>query len=338
MIGRRALLAAAMAVPAPAPAQRFYASGTKERVVRFRAADGATLAGTLLLPIRSELQYVPGVVLIAGSGPTDRDGNNAYIPDRIDLLKQIAERLANAGIASLRYDKRGSGASTPRPRGDALALQEQFFAWSNFVADVQAAHAELLRHNEIKAYATGLIGHSEGGLLAIAASAAMGAKRPHALVLASTPGHKLADILRSQIERNGPAYAVDSERIVRTVAATGHVPNDVPRELQALFPLYGGAFLQGALAFDPAAALARLDNTCLLLQGGADTQVVPMGDIQPLIDVLSARSAGGEVLVAPMVSHNLKKIAGPDDPGFAGPLAPAISDKLTAWLTTALGA
>ena len=84
--------------------------------MRFAGSDGATLAGTLLLPIWSELEKVPGVVLVSGSGPTDRDGNNALVPDRIDLLKQIAELLAEAGIASLRYDKRGIGASTPSRR------------------------------------------------------------------------------------------------------------------------------------------------------------------------------------------------------------------------------
>src|SRR5439155_16945655 len=104
---------------------------------------------TLLLPMVSEIQYVPGVVLVAGSGPTDRDGNNRLVPARIDLLKQIAERLARVGIASLRYDKRGIGASTARPT-TVLDEQEDFFAWENFVGDVQAAHAELLRHDEIK--------------------------------------------------------------------------------------------------------------------------------------------------------------------------------------------
>ena len=67
----------------------------------------------------SELQRVPGVVLIGGSGPTDRDGNNSLLPLRIDLLKQIAELLAKNGIASLRYDKRGVAASAAAGAGPA---------------------------------------------------------------------------------------------------------------------------------------------------------------------------------------------------------------------------
>ncbi len=321
---RRTLLAAGALAPLAAQAQ-----GIKERPVRFAGREGATLAGTLLLPMTSEMQYVPGVVLIAGSGPTDRDGNNPLIPARIDLLKQIAELLARAGIASLRYDKRGIGASTPRPR-DSLAEQERFFAWDNFIGDVQVAHAELLRHDEVKPYATALIGHSEGGLLAIAAAAAMAAKRPHALVLAATPGRKLADIVRSQVARNGPAFASDADRIMTAIAATGHVPEDVPRELQLIFPSYAGSFLQGALAFDPAATLARLDNACLLLHGGADSQIVPLDDIQPLIDVMSRRAASSEALVVPAVSHNLKAVTDASDLDQAHELARAPAGRLIA--------
>ena len=337
MIRRRALMAASGALmPVMAHAQGFYASGMKQRVVRFAGSGGARLEGTLVLPIRSELQYVPGVVLIAGSGPTDRDGNNPFVPVRIDLLKQIAELLADAGIASLRYDKRGIGASTLRP--NELEAQERFFAWSNFVADVQAAHAELLRHDEIKTYATGFLGHSEGGLLALAACEAMGAARPHALVLAGTPGRPLRDIVRSQIARNGPAFAEETARIMVTIEATGRVPDRVPSELGHVFPAYGGPFLKGALAFDPAATLARLDNACLVLHGAADLQVVPLDDIQPLLDVLSKRSVAGEMLLAQATSHNLKPVATPFDPGFAGPLVPAVAAKLTSWLAPILGA
>lgn len=346
MIGRRALVAAGALTPLAARAQSpwkgYYASGMQQRAVRFAGTDGAMLAGTLLLPLWSELQKVPGVVLIAGSGPTDRDGNNPLVPERLDLLKQIAELLAAAGIASLRYDKRGIGASTPRPTG-ALEEQERFFVWDNFVGDVAAAHSELLRHDEIKPYATALLGHSEGGLLALAAAGAlaartMGPRKLHGLVLAATPGRPLADIVRAQIARNAPSLLETAERTIGAIMTTGHVPAGLPREQQLLFPPYAGPFLQSALAFDPARALAGLDLACLILQGGADRQVVPMADVQPLIDALGQRTAPGEALIAAGVSHNLKLITWPTSPGFAGPVAPAIADKLTSWLRPLLGA
>ncbi len=349
MIRRRALLAAGLLTPGAAWAQKqtprppadggWYARGkTKEQPVRFAGKGGVTLAGTLLMPLFSEIQYVPGIVLVAGSGPTDRNGNNPLAPDRIDLLKDIAELLARNGIASLRYDKRGIGQSTPRPRG-SLEEQEAFFAWDNFVGDVEAAHAELLRHDEIKPYATALLGHSEGGLLALAASKALAAKKLHALVLAATPGRRLDEILRAQIARDAPpALRLPTDRAIATILETGRVPPNLPPELQLLFPLYAGPFLQKLLTFDPAVVLAESRMPCLLVQGGADRQVVPMEDVQPLIDALRTRGVSGEAVVIPQVSHNLKAVTGPLDPGFAGPLSPAVAAALLKWLLPALGA
>jgi pimeloyl-ACP methyl ester carboxylesterase len=334
---RRALLAGAAVLAAPPAAAQKYPMGTKQRLLRFPGVGEVELSGTLLLPLVSELQRVPGVVLIGGSGPTDRDGNNALLPLRIDLLKQIAELLASNGIASLRYDKRGVAASAKQvPTG--LDAQERFHAWDNYVGDVMAAHAELLRHDEIKRYATALLGHSEGGLLALAATAAMGKRAPYALVLAGTPGRPLIDIVRAQISRTGPQYSAVADRIMKAILDTGHVPADTPAELQLIFPSYAGPFFRGILTFDPAQAVASRDTACLLLHGGADAQVVPMDDIQPLIDALARRGKSGEAMVFPAVSHNLKPVTGPTDPGFVGPLAPAVADKLARWLRFVLGA
>jgi len=341
MIPRRVLLAAGLLAPVTARAQTggkgFYSSGTKQRAVRFAGSDGASLAGTLLLPIKSELGRVPGIVLVAGSGPTDRDGNNSLVPERIDLLKQLAELLARAGIATLRYDKRGIGASTPRPRG-ALQEQERFFAWDNFVGDLVAAHGELIRHDEIKPYATALLGHSEGGLLALAAVPEITKSRPHGLALTATPGRPMRDILRAQIARNAPQLLDGVERTMATIQASGHVPADLPRELEVVFPAYAGPFLRRLLSFDPAQVLLGLELPCLVVQGAADRQVVPMEDVQPLIDALGKRGAPGEAVVIPGVSHNLKLMPWPADTGFGGPIAPAVAAKLTDWLVPLLGA
>lgn len=345
MMLRRTLIATGLLAPAMARAQDaihgaakgFYASGTKQRAVRFAGGDGAMLAGTLLLPIKSELQRVPGLVLVAGSGPTDRDGNNPLAPERIDLLKQIAELLARAGIATLRYDKRGIGGSTPRPHG-GLGDQERFFSWGHFVGDIVAAHGELVRHDEIKRYATALLGHSEGGLLSLAALPGIIKDRPHGLVLAATPGRPMADILRAQIARGAPQLVDGAERAFTAIQTTGRVPTDLPRELDILLPAYAGPFLQRLMSFDPAEALGQLDLACLVLQGGADRQVVPMGDVQPLIDALGRRNAPGEAVVIAEASHNLKPVTWANDNGFGGPIAPAVAAKLTGWLVPMLGA
>jgi len=341
LIGRRALLAVGACAPAVAHAQKWppqsdwYAKGrTKQRDVRFEGRGGVTLAGTLALPLYSEIQAVPGIVLVAGSGPTDRDGNNPLAPVRIDLLKEIAELLARNGIASLRYDKRGIGRSTPAQ--GSLEAQEAFFAWDNFTGDVEAAHTELLRHGEIKRHATALLGHSEGGLLALDTARSLG--QIHALVLAATPGRRLDTILRAQVGRDAPALGPAVDRVIDTILATGRVPTDLPRELSLLFPRYAGPFLKRLFAFEPAPVLSALPTSCLVVQGGADRQVVPMEDVQPLIDALRTRNISGEAVVIPQVSHNLKTVTGPADPGFGGPLSPAVAGTLLKWLVPALGA
>jgi alpha-beta hydrolase superfamily lysophospholipase len=321
---------------APSMPPPYFPQGSFERPVRFAGMGGVTLAGTLLLPAIVEIERVPGVVLVAGSGPTDRDGNNPLIPVRVDLLKEIAELLAGAGIASLRYDKRGIGQSTPRPTG--LAEQKALFTWGQFVDDVRAAHAELLRHDEIKTYATALLGHSEGGLLALAATPAMSKARPYCLVLTSTPGRPLDEIVRAQIKRRLPEFSAAADRIIAVIRETGEVPTDESTAMRSIFPAYAGGFLRDAFAFDPALTLAGTTLPCLVLQGGADTQVMPPNDVQPLIDALSHRTSPGEAMVVPNVSHNLKLVSGPGDPGFAGPLAPAIAAKLASWLRQLLGA
>lgn len=342
MIGRRALLATGLFAPAAAYAQRgppqsnWYARGkTKQLDVRFEGRGGVTIAGTLLLPLYSEIQAVPGIVLVAGSGPTDRDGNNPLAPARIDLLKEIAGLLARNGIASLRYDKRGIGRSTAR-RG-SLEAQEAFFAWENFTGDVEAAHAELLRHGEIKRHATALLGHSEGGLLALDAARSLGS-RIHTLVLAATPGRRLDGILRAQVGRDAPQLRPGLDRAIDAILATGRVPVDLPHELSVLFPRHAGPFLKSLFSFEPAPVLSALSASCLLVQGGADRQVVPMDDVQPLVDALRSRGAAGEAAVIAKVSHNLKDVTSPIDPGFSGPLSPAVADVLLRWLTPTLGA
>src|SRR6185503_2686360 len=108
-------------------------------------------------------------------------------------------------------------------------------------------HAELVRHDEIKPYATALLGHSEGGLLSLAAAEAMGKKGPYAVVLASTPGRPLREIVRQQIGRDVPRLSAAAERIMQAIVDTGHAPADTPAELKLVFPDNVGAFLQRAL-------------------------------------------------------------------------------------------
>ncbi|MFD4988178.1 alpha/beta hydrolase family protein [Streptomyces sp. NPDC058374] len=122
------------------------------------ADDGTPLAGSLTLPVGPGPH--PAVLLLHGSGPLDRDGNTPKLP--VNLARPVAEALAARGIATLRYDRRGSGA-TP---GDWRAA-----GFTDNRRDATAAVRALAGRADIHADAIGVIGHSEGALHAMALAA-----------------------------------------------------------------------------------------------------------------------------------------------------------------------
>jgi hypothetical protein len=204
-------------------------------------------------------------------------------------LKQIAELLAEAGIASLRYDKRGIGASTVQDRTARFAELERFFSWDNFVGDVAAAHAELVKHDEIKAYATALLGPQRGrGLLVLAAAPTIIKNPPHGMVLVATPGRKLSDILRAQVGRGAPNLAGPTDHASPPSRRPGMCGRPAARARRAL------SALRRAVPAAPAGvrSCAGAFGIAPALPGAAgrrpDRQVVPMEDVQPLIDALAS--------------------------------------------------
>ncbi len=179
-----------------------------QRDVTYPGVSGVTLAGTLVIPAHKSGVKVPGVLIVAGSGPVDRNGNEgtAFVTN---LYSQLADQLAQQGIASLRYDKRGAGAGTPYPLlkdpnhptpAEVKAIQD-FVAWDNYVGDARATLNYLQQQPEIDPARTALIGHSEGSIIVgqVAVMTQGLAHPPAALVLISAPGRPIDVILREQI-------------------------------------------------------------------------------------------------------------------------------------------
>ena len=284
---------------------------------------------------------MPGLVLIAGSGPTDRDGNQAS-GFQTDLLKQIARRLAQEGIASLRYDKRGVGGSMMSAQEEAHLAD--YAAWENFVGDAVAALQVLQKQPGIDARRTGFLGHSEGGLIALQAAQQMSVSHPPSLlVLASTAGRTYDVVINEQLVRvlklqgATPAqtdYFLSKNReITAEIKRTGVVPDDVPAGLAALYPAYLGKFLRSSLLADPAKFAAQFSGPVLVLQGQKDVQVSAERDTPTLKAALSRRAHGMfQVSLIPNASHNLKIVTNENDPGIAGPVAPDALSALCGWL------
>ena len=229
-----------------------------QRPISVQTGNG-TLYGTLLLP-RSTTP-VPVVLLIAGSGPTDRNGNNPE-GGRNDSLKELAITLARHNIASVRYDKRGVAASKP------ATPDERNLSVESYVADVVAWSRLLKKDSRLGPLI--LLGHSEGALMASLAAGPSGAS---AVIAIGGTGRPVDQVLREQLNDRLPReLAQRSQQILDSLKA-GRTDPQVPKELMVVFRPSVQPYLISLLRQDPAAAFARIKVPALIVQGRNDIQV-----------------------------------------------------------------
>ena len=241
----------------------------------------------------------PVVLIIPGSGPTDRDGNNPMgvtaAPYRL-----LAGALASKGVSTLRADKRGmfeSKAAIADP--NAVTIRD-------YAGDAHA-WADALR-KQTGAKCVWLLGHSEGGLIALAA-----AQQPAdicGLILVASPGRKLGAVIREQLNAN-PANA---PLLPQAMAALSSLEAGKPADtagmaapLLALFDAKVQPFLIDLLAQDPAALAGRTKLPMLIVRGGKDLQVA-----QADADALRAARADAKFVGPADMNHVLKDVNGDD--------------------------
>ncbi|MBS5838979.1 alpha/beta fold hydrolase [Pseudomonas lundensis] len=219
-----------------------------------------TLYGSLVLP-KSD-KPVPVVLIIAGSGPTDRNGNNTQ-GGRNDSLKKLAWRLAQNNIASVRFDKRGIAQSQPAAPDERTLNLDQYVtdavAWGNLLkADPRFADVFVL-------------GHSEGALIASLAAPAMDAAGVISIAGTARP---VGQVLREQLQRNNmpPGLLQRSVELIHTLES-GRTDDNVPQALQVIFRPSVQPYLISLLRYDPAKAFAALKMPALIIQGTHDIQV-----------------------------------------------------------------
>lgn len=282
-----------------------------EREITFPSAAGdVVLAGSLTAPTTG--RDVPSVVLVAGTGPIDRD---VTFCDHA-LFKVLADALARAGIASLRFDKRGVGQS----QGEFSAAGPD-----QFVADVRGAANCLVTQQGFSIERVGLIGHSEGGMIALTAAAEM--QQIALCVLLASPllsgkenlVRAFSLLARGALERDNlfEQYVTDMTTLLEG-ARSGESPGNDPRlrELaETLAPrivnertsvmfgnsnLSGEAFLsmlsssclETILSWEPARIVPRVACPALLVYGARDVQAPARESIaagRALIDRLDKR-------------------------------------------------
>lgn len=295
-------------------------------------ANGFTLAATVTKP--STRARWPPVVLVAGSGPMDRDETVAGIP----VLGQIAGALADAGFLTVRYDKRGIGQSGGR--AEAVTLQD-------YAEDVRAVVKYLASRKDVDRERVAIVGHSEGGWVGMLAAVSE-RKRVAALVLLATPGSTGAELVLEQqrhvldtmqtpeAERQ---EKIDLQRRIHRAVISGRGWDQVPEPLrkQADTPWF-----QSLLTFDPAKVMPKVRQPILILNGTLDRQV-PAEHAERLADLARLRkkaAAPPSSTALPGLNHLfLKAVTGEVDEYATLPdrsVSPEALSAIEGWLKTAL--
>ena len=280
------------------------------------------LAGTLL----NAGHGAPVVVIIPGSGPTDRDGNSPLGVTAANL-RLLAEGLATRGISTVRIDKRGMfGSKAAVANGNDVTI-------ADYAADAHAWAKAARSATGVKC--VWLLGHSEGSLVALAAG-----QDPRDLcgvISVSGMGRKFAAVLREQLNANpanapilAPALAtIDSLEAGRPVDS-----KTLPAPLQPLFNDSVQPYLIKLMAQDPARLAVSLKLPLLIVQGDRDLQV-KVADAS----ALAKAQPKAKLILLPGVNHVLKIVATDDraaniatyaDPSL--PIAPGVVDAVAGFV------
>jgi pimeloyl-ACP methyl ester carboxylesterase len=297
-----------------------------DREVQF-TVDGTTAYGTVHVPAHRRGARLPAVLLLPGSGPTDRNGDQppTFTPHTLAL---IADRLGDDGVMTLRFDKYGSGRTPARDPGDLDIAA--------FVRQAVGAYGLLTRQPEADRRHVGIAGHSEGGLIATLVALRT---HPAALAMIAPQDIRLLDALAMQLDAQFDT-AVQAGRLTPEQAATqkglladaiaefraqapvdtnGMLPQ-VKALVDAVFGPLNAKFTRSDDAIYPPVPAAALPmSTKVLLTCGTSDVNVPCATIGPL--VAATRHAEGPGLLVLAVDHELH--APGTDPN-AQVLAPAV--------------
>ena len=312
--------------------RRVTISRPNDESVKF-PGNGFTIVGTLSKPAVAPARPRPAIVLAGGSELGDRDEVIFGVP----ILGQIAGALADAGFIVVRYDKRGIGQSGGRAESATLA---------DYADDLRAAVKFLGSRKDVDRNRVAVVGHSEGGSVALIAASRD--KRIAAVALLAAPGVTGAEIVlarqqrvlnRSKLSADEQQAKVDAQKQINEAVVTGKgldlLSADVRRAVDT--PYY-----QSVLASDPAKVMPNVRQPLLIVQGELDSQVEPM-NADHLEGLARARRRGGpaEVVKVPGVNHLLVTATTGEMEEYGSlpekQVSPAVTQALVTWLQKTLG-
>tara|TARA_B100000401_G_C52777332_1_gene706382 strand:+ start:340 stop:1260 length:921 start_codon:yes stop_codon:yes gene_type:complete len=217
--------------------------------------DNHLIHGTLIES--SELNSILSII-ISGSGPTDRDGNNISL--KSDYLKILAEGLQKNGISTYRYDKRGVG----RSLGDIESGNEIKF--SDYINDAVSIIKHFRDTKKFKKIV--VIGHSEGALIGMIASNSIA---DHFISIAGA-GEDYLTVIQRQLSNRAPYIKSMSDSIIKQLRNNKTVDSVSPI-MNNLFNISAQRFLIDASSYDPTEQISKLNIPVLIIQGTNDIQI-----------------------------------------------------------------
>jgi alpha-beta hydrolase superfamily lysophospholipase len=257
------------------------ASGEESRI-RVGAIDA-------VLATPADVERPPVALLIAGSGSTDHDGNGPQIKPA--TLKKLSEQLAAHKIATLRYDKRGAGGWKPEfgPPED--------FRFKDYVDDAAALVGYLRSSGKFSRIV--LVGHSEGGLVAILTARRVPVDR---LVLLATAARRQGDLLKAQLEKKlAPDVFKPIAQAIDTIMS-GQIVEQPPPGLEIPPSMQPG--IASAFTEDPIVPLKLVEQPTMIVGGGRDRQVARLDFL-----ALGAASPAAKMLWLPDMNHVLVDVS-----------------------------
>ncbi|GAB3046314.1 alpha/beta hydrolase [Virgibacillus ainsalahensis] len=264
----------------------------------------------------------PVMLIIPGSGPTDRNGNSPGA--RNDSLKFVAEELAANGVASLRYDKRGAGENRK------AIIAEEELQFEQFIDDA-VTWVELLKEEE-NFTEVGIIGHSQGSLVGMLAARDT---EVDTFISLAGAGRSIDEVLHDQLREQLPGDLMkESEEILQQLKE-GKVVENVSEELQSAFRPSVQPFISSWMQYEPTEEIAKLDIPTLVINGKNDLQVSP-----DEAEMLQEAKEDAVLVLIDKMNHVLKEAPGDEegnlqtynDPDL--PLADGLIDALVEFLNS----
>jgi hypothetical protein len=306
--------------------------------------DGTRTYGTLDVPAHQRGQHLAAALLIAGSGPTDRDGDQpgaGITPHTLQLIAGVLDRM---GVMSLRFDKYFSG----RTGAGSFAADPARITLPAYIQQAAAGYHLLAAEPETDPDKMLLLGHSEGGMYALLIAQSV-SPRPAGLALIEPQDERALDLLRLQIdeqlndaasggklsaaaeEQNAAAVqqAIRDFRAGRPVDTAAMLPG-IAALLTSVLTGTNAAYTRSADAIYPPTVAAKLARgTRVLVTDGTKDTNVPPTTIGPLMHALAAAGTNGPALrMLTGVNHLLHVTGTPDNDRV---LAPSAIHAITAW-------